>query len=163
VYFFDEGRFGAQPTVGRMWARRGRVPRVAVQPGYKNFYLYSAVNPATGDQFTLFLPWVNTAMMNIFLRLFAASLPIPEVLLVVDGAGWHRARDLQVPPGIQVLYLPPYSPELNPVERLWRWLRRQVGRNRWYQEETAQMDALETALRTLSSEALRSLCHCSYL
>ena len=149
--------------MGRTWARRGCVPTVLVQPGYTNFYLYSAVNHASGDHFTLFLPWGNTRMMNYFLEGFAASRPHSKVILVLDGAGWHRAKDLQVPPGMRLCFLPPYSPELNPVERLWRWLRRHVGRNRWYLNESAQMDALETALRALSKEAMRSLCHCSYL
>lgn len=149
--------------MGRVWARQGSIPTVLVQPGYKNFYLYSAVNHATGDHFTLFLPWVNTVMMQYFLDCFAGTLGQTQVILVVDGAGWHRAKDLQVPAEIQLYFLPPYSPELNPVERLWRWLRRHVGRNRWYRNESAQMDALEMALRALSKKAMRSLCHCNYL
>ena len=65
VLFFDEGRFGLKPTLGRSWAQRGKTPHIPVKPGYTNFYLYSAVDPVKGEHFTLLLPWVNTDIMNI--------------------------------------------------------------------------------------------------
>jgi hypothetical protein len=66
VFFFDEGRFGLQPATGKFWGRKG-IRRIAtMRSGYANFYMYSAVNPTTGEDVSLFLPWVNTAMMNVF-------------------------------------------------------------------------------------------------
>ena len=113
-----------------------------VKPGYKNFYLYSAINPETGEEFTLFLPTVNTEMMNLYLSHLRETYPGKRMILVMDQAGWHKAKELKVPEGIELEYLPPYSPELNPVERLWQWIRRHFCRNRMFDS----LDQLENAL-----------------
>jgi len=164
IMFFDEGRFGLKPTLGREWAKRGGgAPRVPVLPGYRNFYLYSAVDPLSGEHFTLLLPWVNTDMMTFYLHSLAEHFPDEQVWVILDCAGWHRSKKLKIPHSIRLIYLPPYSPELNPVERLWRWLRRSVCRNKLY-ESLADMElALCDAIRSLLAPFLLSLCHCSYL
>lgn len=87
-----------------------------VKLGFKNFYLYSAVEPKTGEHFTLEIPHVNTECLNAFLKEFAKAFPPEEIILVMDGARWHKSKDLVVPANIEINYLPPYSPELNPVE-----------------------------------------------
>lgn len=94
------------------------------QLGYQWAYIFTAIRPATGDDLTLVLPAVNTDAMQVFLDHVAASRP-PEahVVMVLDGAGWHVSRDLTVPANITLVVLPPYSPELNPVERVWLYLR----------------------------------------
>ena len=123
VFFFDEGRFGLQPVVGRHWGRKGVRPTVVTQTGYENFYMYSAISPATGEDVSLFLPWANTAMMNVFLEAMEEALNGRDSILVLDQAGWHNSQDLRVPKNIELVYLPAYSPELNPVERLWQSLK----------------------------------------
>ena len=86
-----------------------------------------------------------------------------EVLLVLDQAGWHRSKELLVPKTIHLEYLPAYSPELNPVERLWRWLRRHVCRNKVFVSLQELADVLTQAFRKFTSEVISSLCNCSYL
>jgi len=76
----------------------------------------------TGDSFSLFLPWVNTEMMNLYLAEMSVAFPDKKILLIWDQAGWHKAKSLKVPENIILKSLPPYSPELNPVEKLWQWL-----------------------------------------
>jgi len=163
VYFFDEGRFGLQPTVGRRWARKGVRPVVKVKIGYENFYVYSAVCPTTGDDVTLFLPWVNTAMMNIFLEHLSVALNGRRCFLVMDQAGWHSSADLRLPPNIEPVYLPPHSPELNPVERLWDWLKRNTIRNQFFQTLDEVMDSVEDYMRNATAPILKSMCGCTYL
>lgn len=163
VLFFDEGRFGGKPDTGTVWALRGRVIEAPVDPSYENFYVYSAVAPLTGDSFSLFLPWVNTEMMNLYLEHLGAAFPGRPLWLILDGAGWHKAKDLRVPPHIRLIHLPPYSPELNPVERLWRWLRRHVTRNRLFASLDGLQAALADALNALSPASLQTLCACSYI
>jgi transposase len=164
LFFFDEGRFGLKPSVGRTWARRGSVtPRVVVEPGYDNFYLYSAVAPTTGDQFTLFLPNVDTEMMSLYLQELGKAYPGDSIWLILDGAGWHNSASLKTPSNIKLISLPPYSPELNPVERLWRWLRMNVCRNKHFKKIEEVEEALLLAIRGLSTDFLKSLCGCSYL
>ena len=163
MFFFDEGRFGFQPVTGRRWARKGVRQTVVVRPGYKNFYAYSAVSPVTGEAFSLFLPWVNTVMMNLYLKYLSQFLGDRSCIIVMDQAGWHVSVDLELPSNIEVVHLPPYSPELNPVERLWQWLKRHIVRNRCYDNLDAMMKAVEDCLRSTSSSFFKSLCQCSYL
>ena len=85
--------------------------------------MYSAVAPSTGDSFSLILPEVNTQMMNIFLTHFQKHIENKKIVLIMDRAGWHCSKKLKIPSQIELIYMPPYSPELNPVERLWKWLR----------------------------------------
>lgn len=134
-----------------------------VEPRYQNFYVYSAVAPHAQESFSLFLPWVNTEMMNLYLKELAAAYPRHKILIIWDQAGWHGARGLKLPRNIRCEPLPPYSPELNPTERLWQWLRRNVTRNRTFESEETLMDHLAAALRDLAPAQLATLCSASYL
>jgi transposase len=163
VFFFDEGRFGQKPVLGRYWARKGIRPVVRVRPGYENFYVYSAICPATGEDSSLFLPWVNTTMMNLFLEHFQEALPGRACLLVMDQAGWHVSGDLNIPSNIELIFLPPYSPELNPVERLWQWLKRHSLRNRFHLNLESVMEAVQACIQQTTTSFLKELCHCQYI
>ena len=82
-----------------------------------------------------------------------------QIALVVDGAGWHRAENLSIPSNISLLFLPPYSPELNPIERLWLWLKEKQLSNRTFADLNAIIDAGVSAWRTLDSEVVISVCN----
>lgn len=163
VFFFDESRFGLKPTLGRRWARKGVRISAPVNPSYKNFYVYSSVSPITGEPFHLFLPNVNTEMMNIYIQEMAAAYSDFKIMLVMDQAGWHKSKTLQVPKNIRFHLLPPYSPELNPVEKLWQWLKRHICRNRLFSSEDELMNAVAQELANLEIHKLKDICHCSYL
>lgn len=163
VFFFDEGRFGLQSTVGRYWGQKGVRPVIAMQTGYKSFYMYSAFNPADGYDVSLFLPLVNTAMMNVFLEAMQDALGGRDCILVLDQAGWHKSQALCVPENIELVYLPAYSPELNPVERLWRWLKRHSLRNQFHLNLESAMAAVQKGYQQTTREFLMSLCRCQYL
>ena len=81
----------------------------------------------------------------------------------MDQAGWHKTDKLKIPNNIQIYFLPPYSPELNPVEKLWEYLRRHACRNQHFKNESALMDELEKKLKSLSKSAFGKLCNCSYM
>lgn len=124
VMFMDEARFGQQGTLTHRWAHTGSRPTVVRQTRYEWIYLYAAVEPATGFSSALLAPHVNTATMNAFLRVLSAEVdPGDLVVLIMDQAGWYKAGKLRVLGNIVILYLPPYSPELNPVENLWGYMR----------------------------------------
>ncbi len=150
-------------VTGRVWAQRGERPTVTVKQGYQNFYVYSAINPSIGEEISLFLPWVNTMMMNTYLKHLEAELHGRSCFLIMDRAGWHSSHDLQIPLNIEIILLPPYSPELNPVERLFQWLKRHSLRNRCYHCLEDVMNAVQDCFQAASPEFMKSLCSCNYL
>jgi transposase len=164
VFFMDEARFGQQGTTTRMWAPRGSRPTAVKQTRYEWVYLYAAVEPATGASVALQAPCVNTGMMNEFLKMLAQEIgPTDHAVLIMDQAGWHKAKALKVPKNIWILYLPPYSPELNPVERLWAYLRGHYLANRTFDDYQHLLDAGAEAWQQLTPEVLRSVCACDYI
>lgn len=163
VLYFDEGRFGLHSETGKRWGKVGEVLSSPVAPRYQNFYAYSAVSPWTGQSFSLFLPNVNTSMMNVYLAELSRAYKDQEILLIWDGAGWHRSRELEIPANLRIHFLPPYSPELNPVEKLWWWIRRHVCRNKLFRTLEELMAALEAAFRNMTPEWLVQVCRCSYI
>lgn len=129
----------------------GQRPIAEVEHRNEWTYLCGFVHPATGDTEWLILPRVNGDWFNKALEIFAQQVGAGEskqILLVLDGAGWHGCKDLVVPQGIHLQVLPPYSPELQPAERLWR-LADEPLVNRCFESLDDLEDILEERCRTL--------------
>jgi transposase len=161
TYYQDEARFGQHGTLTRVWAKVGSRPPAIRQTQYDYLYVFSAACPETGDAAGLVTPHVNTEMMNAFLAQFAAGLP-PDVhaAMVLDRAGWHTAAALKVPANVTLVLLPPKSPELNPVENLWHYLRSHYWSNRLYPTWEDLKQAAVAAWRAvcLLPELVKSIC-----
>ena len=124
IWFQDEARVGQKGTLTRVWARRGSRPRAPRDTRYEWAYTFGAVCPERAVAAALVLPFANRAAMNLHLREISQTVSEgAHALLVVDGAGWHTSAELKVPKNISLLILPPYAPELNPVENVWQFLR----------------------------------------
>jgi len=124
IWFQDEARVGQKGTLTRVWARRGSRPRAPRDTRYEWAYIFGAVCPERAIAAALVLPFANREAMNLHLREISQCVSEgAHALLVVDGAGWHTSAKLQVPDNITLLILPPYAPELNPVENIWQYLR----------------------------------------
>jgi transposase len=159
LYFQDEARFGQKGRCCRRWWLRGQRPTGPVDQRHTFAYVFAAIEPATGRDFCLVLPTVSTAAMNLFLQHFAATLPDDEhAVMALDGAGWHTGHELIVPDNMTLLRLPPYSPELSPVERVWLYLRERHLSHRVLAGYDAVVDALCHAWRQLTPQRLQSLC-----
>lgn len=137
-------RVGLKPVLRRIWSPRGRRPTARGRRRYEWVYVYGFVRPKSGEVFWLVMPTVNTAAFSLALSRFAQWVGACEnkrVLLVVDRAGWHVAKDLRMPEGLELEFLPARSPELQPSERLWPLLNERIA-NRLFED----LDELEGAL-----------------
>ena len=166
VYFQDEARFGQQGTTTNVWAPTGSRPTAIRQTEYEYLWVLGVVCPETGHTEGLLSPQLNTKIVNTFLQLFSRTIPPEEqAVMVWDGAGFHTAKTLQVPPNITVVQLPPYSPELNPIENLWHYLKSHFWSNRGYANYQALEDAAMQAWQhaVLDDELVRTVCAAPYL
>ncbi len=153
-------RFGTHSKVGHGWFKKGTRTRVKIKLGRHNFYLYSAVNPENGESSSLLAPNVNTDCMNVFLEQMSQYLRTRKAFLVMDCASWHKSKNLKVPKNIEIIYLPPYLPEFNPVER---YIKQNILRNKIYDTIALLESTLCKFLTSLASSTIKQLCYVSYL
>ena len=152
----DEARIGQKGrTCHRWYERRVRPPGLA-DKRFEGLYLFAACRPGTDEAFALALPEATTASMGVFLAAFAERLaPGTHAVLLLDQAGWHGARRLVAPGDLALLPLPAYSPELNPVERVWLYLRERFLSHRALADYDAVLDAACDAWNALAAETGR--------
>ena len=166
VWHQDEARFGQKGSLTRVWARRGSRPRRVRQDGRESLYVLTAVCAASGAAVGLVMPELNTEVVNLFLEEFSRRLaPGVHGVLMWDNAGYHTSGGLVVPPNVSLIGLLPYSPELNPVENLWHYLRSHHWSHRVYPDYEALRDAAAESWRAvgLDPEKIRTICAAPYL
>jgi transposase len=132
VMFCDEGRFGLIDAMSGCWAPPGVRPEIPMKFTRQYLYGFCAVSPVDGRMVSLVLPWANTQAMSVFLDEVSRTFANDLVLLYMDQAGWHKSRGLEIPGNIRIEFVPPYSPELNPVEHIWDELREKWFKNRCF-------------------------------
>ena len=166
MWFEDEARPGQKGTLTTVWADEGSRPTAPKQGGFANRHVLSAVCPTSGRAEGLITPVLNTGVIQSFLDQLSATIPVgTHAVLVWDGAGYHSARtSLRTPANLTLVTLPAYSPEWNPVERLWLSLRQHHGSNRTYKDIDALEDAAVAGWRAvcLSPEKINTICRCEY-
>lgn len=124
VWFADEARVGQKNKITRRWALRGTRPSAPHDQRTQSTYIFGAICPAEGKAAGLVLPFCNTAAMNLHLAEIAKAVAADaHAVLLMDQAGWHTSDKLDLPANISIVLLPPKSPELNPVENTWQFMR----------------------------------------
>lgn len=142
VWFQDEARIGQKNGRTRIWARKGSRPRLPADQRYKSAYLFGAICPKRGAGVALMLPWANTEAMQLHLDEISRYVARKaHAAVLMDRAGWHTTGKLQVPKNITIILLPSRSPELNPVENIWQYLRQNWLSNRAFADYDAILDA----------------------
>ena len=160
IWFQDETRVGQQGSITRIWAEKGTRPRAVRQQQFEYSYLFGAVCPATGQAVGLVLPSVNMTAMTLHIEAIADCVPDGRhAVVIVDGAGWHSLA-LNTDK-VTLLKLPPYSPELNPIEQVWQWLKQKWLSNRAYRDYEAIVDACCEAWNLFANNEVlvKRLCH----
>lgn len=134
IWWQDETRIGQQGSLTRLWAIRGTRPRVVRQQQFLNAYLFGAVCPAHNKAAAIASPYANTTAMNEHLLEISSQVSDGKhAVVIMDNAGWHIAKKLLVPENLTLMPLPPYSPELNPEEKPWSWLKQRHLANRTFE------------------------------
>jgi len=153
VYFQDEGIFGRMSNPVPCWAPRKVRPKLPSQRIRQYSYVYAAICPENGDLFSLIMPNSNTECMQIFLEEFSSYRQGKPTLMIMDQAAWHKSAAAKQHENILIKFQPPYSPELNPVEHLWKYLRTTFTHN-YYADSLEQLEQkLCEGLSSLSQKA----------
>ena len=157
--FEDEARFGRMSDPIRCWAPAGCRPQVPTHRVRQYTHVFGSVCPQDGELISLILPYADTAAMSFYLAEVSRRHPDEHILMFLDRAGWHQAKALIVPDNLSLDWLPPYSPQCNPQELVWREVRRTPFGNHDYDSMDAVEDALAHRLRQLESSPaqIRSL------
>lgn len=150
--FMDEARFGRISDTRFCWCPKPFRPVCYSMVSQEYTYAYATVSVADGKMDSLILPHVNGDCMQLFLDEVSSRHPTERIIMVLDGAGWHRKESLTMPDNIRLLSLPPYSPELNPVEHLWDDLREKSFHSLVFDSLDALEDHLELALRNMEMD-----------
>ncbi len=162
VFSQDESRLGLLTVRRRRLTAQGVQPIGAIQHTFAWFYVYGAVAPTTGERFFLELPYLNADMCQLFVDAFAQAFPDSLNILLLDNSGAHTAQRLRWPANVRAVWLPPYCPELNPIERLWRDLKDDLA---WQQfvDLDAQQRYVAELLQAYDALTLQALTGYTYL
>lgn len=152
----DEARFGLLSIPRRCLTAKGVKPVTSYQHRFKNFYLFGAYSPVNGDHFTLEFPYCNGECFEQYLEALSIHKPDEFKILLLDNGAFHKAKSLITPSNVALLFLPPYSPELNPAEWIWRKLKDQLA-NTIFETLQDLSDKLCELVRNLTSETILSI------
>lgn len=164
----DEASLYLQATTMRVWHPCGQTPMIQVSPNRDSTHFYAALNLQTGQETVMPSPTMNGATTVLFLLMLLAAYPTQPILLLWDRAPWHRSKlvktFLQDNPHLEILWLPPASPELNPQEHVWKATREAVSHNHALSKLDLLADSFEVHLRNTAFPcSLLDLHNYSYL
>ncbi len=142
IWWQDEARIGQKNGRCRIWAKKGTRPRLPADQRYQNAYLFGAICPKRGTGAALMLPWANTEAMQLHLNEISKTVAAnAHGVVLMDRAGWHTTGKLIVPDNLTIILLPSRSPELNPVENIWQYMRENWLSNSVFETYEAIIDA----------------------
>lgn len=153
----DEAGFGRINKPKRCWCFDGQRPRVPCHHIREYRYAYGAVSPEDGRSFFLVLPYANTVCMNLFLSELSKAFPDELILLAVDNASWHKSKELKLAENIRLFPLLPYTPEMNPIEQIWKEIRKVGFKNEVFATLEKVVDRLCDTINSLSCDTIKSI------
>lgn len=157
LMFEDEAGFGRINKPKPCWCPKGFRPSVPCHHIREFRYAFGAVEPLNGKNFFLTMPFCNTNCTNVFLDQLSKQYPDDFILLVCDGAAWHRSKALVVPENIKLLSIPPYTPEMNPIEQIWKQIRSMGFKNEVFNTLADVVDRLCETICNLTEEMVQSI------
>lgn len=147
---------------GKILTAAGVKPECPFQQVFKSTYLYGAFSPLSGDMFCLELPFCNAYNFQIYLNEFSMERPQEFKIIVLDNGAFHKAKSLSIPKNIGLVFLPPYSPELNPAEKIWQVIKRDFE-NRLFHSLEELGEFITHSLEKITAEKVKSICSFKYI
>ncbi len=153
----DEAGFGRISKLGSCWAPIGVGPHVHSHYIREFCYCYGAVDAHTGESFFLIAGGCHTEWMNAFLEELSQAYSDDYLLLVMDNAIWHKSSTLKIPTNISFTFIPPYTPEMNPIEQVWKEIRKRGFKNKAFRTLEDVMNQLQDVIQGLEKEVIKSI------
>lgn len=157
LYFQDESRFGLLTVLRRMITAKGIKPVAPFLHRFDNLYVFGAFSAITGDSCLLEMPHCNSDTFQVFIDHMANQSPEEFKILILDNGAFHHARSLKIPTNMAFIFLPPYSPELNPAEKIWRYFKDRVSMTAYNTIETLQQKLSEIS-KDINENIIKSIC-----
>lgn len=162
LYFQDESRFGLFTRNGKTLTAKGVKPICPFHQVFKTLYLFGAFSPINGDKFLLEMPYCNGEAFQIFLDLLSLRNPTELKIMIVDNGAFHKTKTLVIPENIVLIFLPPYSPELNAAENVWAVLKREFT-NKLHNSLDEVSNFIASATKVLTCQRVKSICGFEYV
>jgi transposase len=162
IFSYDETRFGLITSLGKRITLRGVRPAGLIQRTFQNYYIYGAADVLDGESFFLEFSNMNTDCFQYFLNKFSEYFKDSMNIMLIDNAGIHKAKRLIIPENICMLFLPPYSPELNPIERFWQYIK-EYTKGKIFSDLPEMKDYVADILKKCSQKITASLTGFSYI
>lgn len=161
LYFEDESRFGLLTILRRMITAKGIKPVAPFLHRFDNLYLFGAFSPITGSSYLLEMPHCNSQSFQIFMDQMAVRDADEFKIVILDNGAFHHAKSLQIAPNMAFIFLPPYSPELNPAEKMWRYFKDKVSMIAYQSLESLQLK-LSEVIKCTTPQLIQSICGNKY-
>ena len=157
MMFQDEAGFGRINKPKYCWCGWGIRPTIPCQHIREYRYAFGAVEPLTGENFFLVMPYCNVDSMNVFLAELSKEYEDDIILLACDRASWHTSERLKIPENIVITHIPPCTPEMNPIEQIWEELREKGFKNELFATLEKVVDRLCDAICNLTCETVKNI------
>jgi len=162
LYFQDESRFGLKTHIGRCLTARGVKPIVKYQHAFKNTYLYGSFSPINGDSFVYEIEGTSSEIFFEYIKAFSEYKKHEMKIIVIDNAGFHSLAKYDIPDNIAFIRIPPYSPELNPSEKIWAHIKKDYKNRVFENLENVKKWLHDFIKNSLSVNQILSITHNKY-
>jgi len=159
IYYQDESRFGLMTHIGKCLTAKGVKPIVNYQHAFKNTYLYGSFSPINGDAFVYEIEGTTSEIFYQYLLKFSQYKPKELKIIIIDNAGFHSLKKYELPNNIKLIRIPPYTPELNPSEKIWHYIKQYYKNNVFNSLSNVKEWLHDFVANNLDTEIIKSITH----
>ena len=156
LYFQDEARYGLKTHLGKCLTAVGKRPLASYQHRFASTYLWGSYSPIDGNSFVWEINGVDTDIFEAYLKALSRHRPDEYKIVVIDNAGFHSTKNINVPDDIYLLRIPPYSPELNPCEQVWQWIKQRF-KNKVFEQMPELKQWLHQTVKEMDTKLIKSI------